>query len=313
MRKTASKIRFKLNEFPYRRMNLEELRALSYQPRFRAAQAKLPEDICSGATLTPSYDADVILDLQREPLQPGHVFLYLMRRFGFPLENWDEYKLSGIYILTTPRPDTFLTVAILSNLVHFSYQTTTATEKLIRPLLFAGFDEWETNLRNWAKDKHRIELLGHADLNDSTASRDYANRLFQTYLLDKFGKEYFDGLSEAAAEKVGEVEQNVFLEQKEAEYEQYAALYGKIRKHPRRTFPHKDFGNGLLGDVRLALCRTLKDLLRPTGIRDVRLNIKGFLKDEEDCGRIARTHPSAGFGLRSLIASSKTRRDYFGK
>lgn len=50
----------------------------------------------------------------------GNAFLYLFRRFGYPISGWDEYKGAADYVLTTPMDGIYLWAMIKAG-DHASY------------------------------------------------------------------------------------------------------------------------------------------------------------------------------------------------
>lgn len=301
MRNRKNALRFKLNEFPYNRMNLTELRKLRFTPRIRPRQVICDKNYGSGGgIISPDWDANIILDLQREKLQTGQAFLYLVRRFGFPLNGCDEQKAAAFYILTTPQRDVFLTVSILSNMVRFGSIVSAEIENELVNLTFAGFDEWDAGLKDWARRKRNVEIISHFDYYDSRS--DYVSGIFRTYLLSKYSEEFLDTLATPEREKLLAEEKYKFLDIKEKEADELSAQYSKIRKHPRRRFAHSNFAPDTLGITRLALCRTIKELLRPVNIRDTRLNIKKYLMDGESRLSSAEYDEFSGYGISALIS-----------
>lgn len=77
------------------------------------------------------HPSNIALEVLGEPGHSvrGDMFVYLFRRFGYPIVGWDDAKSVVWYALTTPDPDVLLTVDPASRVwLSFGYGLSPAIE-----------------------------------------------------------------------------------------------------------------------------------------------------------------------------------------
>ena len=219
-----------------------------------------------GGTLWIGDDANGILG----DVQPGNAFLYLFRRFGYPILGWDGYKSAVDYILTTPRADTFLRVKI-GAIVQFGYQITPELDKELNDEIFLPHYEWERRAYEWGKDQNP-DLL-HPIISDWNSDADL-ERVSRAWLRDNHPYLDYDS----------EIDEAVTLEfwkwVSEIHSKTLSTYSEKVEAAPD---VHREPVEGSeLWDVHQALLASVRDLLRPVNIRDALIDIRGQIKEALD-------------------------------
>lgn len=291
-------------EYPFDRMNVAELRRLRpVRGDFEMRQASPPElekmEPFASGIFDATFDAEIILQLETEDLATPHAYFYLVRRFGFPQNDCDDYKQMGVYYLTTPHPDVVLRVLILASLVMFSVLTTRETARACWRRDAAPLERRARKFRRWARKNHGITLAGSFDLFDEdylpTVNREYARWIARNYPGTNL-----NALAEVSRKRFLAAAQKRFLKIKETEYQKLFKKF--VREFPAlrdvRPNAYADFKNGVIGQVRRAACRAVLELRRPVYVRDVYFNVKKYLSDGEAAKlKTAAYSAYAGYGV----------------
>lgn len=211
-------------------------------------------DSASSGTLDPGELAETVFG---DLLESGQLFLYLFRRFGAPIDPYDDYKECCEYHFTTPRPDVWLGVSIngLGNTgILFRYGVTLELGERLRVEDRALVRAWHAKKDRWCRGQGMDlpELPPYPSAEDANRlTEDEWNAAFAV-ALDARNK-YKDVLDEALA--------------------RYA------KAHPEQLEKLHHTCGPLKTEVNQALLATLRDLKRAVYIRDVYFNPHGRLAD----------------------------------
>jgi len=98
----------------------------------------------------------VISSVLGKEVNYGTLFAYCFRRFGYPNYGWDNYKELAKYILTTPRPDLFLSVVpYVGDTSAISFEFLTPQEVLRASATYTGRlrNAWELRCLQWCEQQ----------------------------------------------------------------------------------------------------------------------------------------------------------------
>lgn len=225
------------------------------------------------------------------PLDAGSVFLYLFRRFGYPIYGWDGYKEICNYTLTTPMRDVYLFVSIKTG-VDWGYLMPPKMEQICQQEDVAPFNAWWTRFDAWAKEQGHIVLHKYSEIDDADLSA-----VATPWLAAR-------GLTEA---DINDEIKKKFWDEQEAKLKGWREEYYAIDPWPERK--HDD----VYGETRLkvweALRQAMEALKAPVRVRDSMISITGN-NDLQDY-KCHDEHDMAGCGIGALyeIYADSTQRN----
>lgn len=210
-----------------------------------------------GGTFWLNALADEIFGVDK--LQPGPTFLYLFRRFGYPIYGWDGYKEVVQYHLTTPMRGVFFFISIKSSMVDFGYLLPEKLEQICSFESRQPYEDWHNRFDTWVKEKGYKFLSRWTDYTQAE--------------LDEIGDPWLrargiDPQADLSKETIEE-----FWTEQEAFAKRYREEYAQIDPWPE--FSH----DSVYGETRLKLWanyrRAIKALLVPVRVRDTVIDIFG--------------------------------------
>ena len=254
--------------------------------RWQAEQMPYPRDAdyvgAKGGLFDMSDDAEKLIGTPNA----GDTFIYLFRRFGYPKFGWDGFKHLIQYHITTPMAGVALTVEPdVPGGGTFGY--------MLREDISEACDDednkpWKDRYERfeaWAIKEHGIETM-HIYFEPD---QDKLKRVWQTWAADKDDADFAD--VKAARTAFYEDQANITNELSEE--------YLEIEPHPE-IIPLEDRTDGsIMKQCHTALCAAIMDLLRPVYVRDVMINISGFVgwnatTNDDDAVKYA---PGSGSGV----------------
>jgi hypothetical protein len=257
----------------------------------------------SGGELNPGKIAQ---EIYGDKFDYGHATAYLLRRFGFSFEGYDDYKTLASWVLTTPLNGVYLWVMIKGNSsascsfgVRFSKEKYQELHRLrCMPFLIKNADAQRLARENgypfavpkgkWnRRDKHALRLWEK-----------------KHGLLDKKKEDF-------SKEELDKIYNNLFDEMECLRKRAYDDLdkCGWINPASERM----DLFNTAIDT---AIRQALKELLKPVHVRDCYINILGPCKSpcyeckipEEHCNgteacadKFAEPHKYAGYGVAEFV------------
>jgi hypothetical protein len=175
-------------------------------------------------------------------MESAQLFLYLFRRFGPPIDATDDYKSAAAYCLTTPRPDVFLRIEIKGDDRTSLHFAYAVTKELGKKIR----EEDNARVKAWHNDKRAWwEEKGIVLLERPPLERYWSEE----------GLAYRQACDEA--------------------FDAYCAAHpGKLDELHKACGPLKTEANE-------ALLATIRDLQRPTRIRDIYITPLGRVENDE--------------------------------
>ena len=257
------------------------------QPRWKAAQMPYPRDAdyegAKSGLFDPSTDAEKLIGTPNA----GSAFIYLFRRFGYPKFGWDRYKQLVKYLITTPMEGVLLIVEPdVTGGGTFGY---VLQEDISEACVEEDNKPWKDRYERfeaWAIKEHGIETM-HIYLEPD---QDKLKRVWQTWAADKDDGDFDD---EKAIRKA------FYDDQAKITEDLLAVYYHEIDPRPT-IIPLEDRPDGsIMKQCHTALCAAIMDLQRPVYVRDVMLNISGFVgwnatTNDDDAVKYA---PGSGSGV----------------
>jgi hypothetical protein len=201
----------------------------------------------------------------------GETFAYLFRRFGYPRFGWDDYKTLVHYYLSTPMDGVVLIVEPNAfGICPFGYLLRKDLDIKCYEEERKPITEWFDRLYTWVKKEHDKEFYDVLGGDTEGIQKTWINWLSFSY---------------PNITKNGDVTKEIQSEFFNIQWklrEKYMNLYKEIENTPKRNDKITDLPDtSIRKKCYEALCTAIKDLLTPVNIRDVLINIKGHLDDDE--------------------------------
>ena len=217
-------------------------------------------------------------------LDPGKVFLYLFRRFGYPQFGWDGKKTLVKYYLSTPMDGVILEVRPdVTGAGTFGYMLRENLDQLCVDEEASPFREWQARREAWVLQEHGIEIINIFE-QDTVKIK----RVWDKWAADK---EDSDFENQAAVDEA-------FLYDQETIRVKCENLYEEIDPFPKQILIQDRDDSSIIKQCHTALCDAIRDLERPVYVRDVLFNITGELpKLNEEPDNIIQYSHMAGVGV----------------
>ena len=255
------------------------------QPRWKAAQMPYPPDAdyegAKSGLFDPSTDAEKLIGTPNA----GDTFIYLFRRFGYPRFGWDGLKHLIQYQITTPMEGVLLIVEpAAAGGGTFGYMLREDINQACVEEERKPYEDWTERFEAWAMKEHGIEIIRMFD-----PDNDKLNRMWQVWGADKQDRDF---ASESDA-------YNAFFADQEAIRVKCVKAYSEIVPFPKPLPLEDRIDESIMKQVHTALCAAIMDLQRPVYVRDVMLNISGFVgwnatTNDDDAVKYA---PGSGSGV----------------
>lgn len=268
------------------------------------------EEFLPGFGSSGSLDpGDIAQEIYGDKFDYGHACAYLLRRFGFHFEGYDDYKTLASWVLTTPMEGVYLWAMIkgyshanCSFGVRFSkkvYKKLNRLESMERLVMFA--------------DAQRLAMENGYPFAMTFFKRKFNRRDMQAIrvwekqqgILDKkyedFPKEEMDALREKLFDEMGKRRIRACNDLEKCGWINPAA---------------KSLEN-FCSEINAALRHSFEELLKPVHVRDCYINILGDCnlpccecKHSEDgdddclrdkCDKFAQPHKYAGMGVLNFV------------
>lgn len=211
-------------------------------------------------------------------LNSGQVFLYLFRRFGYPVYGWDGYKEVVQYFLTTPMRGVYLFISIKAG-VDWGYMMSSKMECICQQESSAPYEAWWSRFEAWARGQGYIVLHKYDEIDDAD--------------LDAVATPWLAARGLTDAEVTDEIKA-AFWDEQDAKLKVWRGKYREIDPWPE----HKH--DEIYGETRLkvwaALRRAMEALTTPVRVRDSAINIMGDLEGH----KCVDEHEMAGCGIGHL-------------
>jgi hypothetical protein len=240
----------------------------------------------------------------------GNIMAYGFRRFGYPVNGWDDYKQLCQWVIRTPMQDVFLSLQPTTS-EPFGYLLKDPLSQTLSNEQIAPLVEWGKQCQEWAKETYSVTLVHRFH---------YAGHCTDEELLLAWNN---------WKDKAAEVQTERFFAEKQSECERLVEEYKTIRPSPNRhhsshildeevpdTPPYWTLlpADSLERRINEALHRTILDMKRPVSIRDWQIDILGkcsgegfrvFKEDEDGYEEITQDYfapvtKTAGLGLAEL-------------
>jgi hypothetical protein len=198
-------------------------------------------------------------------LNTGDVFIYLFRRFGYPLQGWDKHKELVVYYLNTSMPGVVLSVQPnITRTGTFGYLLKEDIDQKCVLEQRRPYEKWRAACEEWILQTYGIEIIWIFEQDDEKVKR-----IWDKWTIDNREKEFRDE---------NDIYDQFFKDQEDIR-QKYADLYKCLNTFPEPV-PYKDMDDAsILKQCFIALCDAIKDLKTPITIRDVVINITGTLSD----------------------------------
>ena len=216
-------------------------------------------------------------------LNPGEVFAYLFRRFGYPRHGWDNQKSLVVYYLNTPMEGVILSVhPDITGAGTFGYVLRNDIDILCNAEQYKPFTDWDNNYEAWVLETHGIEIIKILEQDDAKLKR-----VWEIWGADKNDEDFKD-MKDAHTQ---------FFKDQEEIRTKYIKLYKEINPIPAPIKPQDEDDTTTLKQCYLALCATIEDLKRPVFVRDVLINITGHVRSKSfNEADVLQISDQAGFG-----------------
>lgn len=208
--------------------------------------------IAGSGTIDPGEIAETVFG---ETLKSSHLFLYLYRRFGPPVDPVDNYKQTAAYTFTTPMAGVWLRVSIGASAhtaLHFGYAVTREIHKAVERERSEQTDSWHRGKEQWCRE-NGVEV---PDL--------------PPYPKDEMPEEDFWIAFNAAMDA---------RKKNEAALDRMLKEY--LTANPEKKAELHHSRGPMLDRVNEALLAAIHDLERPTYIRDMYFNPVGRILDSD--------------------------------
>jgi len=266
-------------------MNATPQQAKATDKNWKAEQMPYPRDAdyigAKGGIFDLSTDAEKLIGTPNA----GDTFMYLFRRFSYPRFGWDGYKKLVQYCITTPMAGVVLMVEPdVTGSGTFGYMLRKDIDQACRDEDHNPWKDRYERFEAWAITKgiETIHIYYEPD-------QDKLKRVFKTWAADKADEDWQDD-KEVLKEFYGD-QAKITNDLQE--------LYLEIEPHPK-IIPLKDRPDeSVMKQCHTALCDAITDMLRPVHVRDVMINILGFVSwnattDDADAVKYA---PDSGCGV----------------
>jgi len=221
-------------------------------------------------------------------INPGAVFIYMFRRFGYPRVGWDGQKTLIRYILTTQMEGVLLIVQPnATGSGTFGYELRDVIdrecyEEDIKPHQdrYARFEAWA--IKN--KGIETMHMCYEPDL-------EKLNRVWRTWKESHKPNEFE---SQKAAEK------QFYKEQEKVTrglLDEYLNVESFAKPLPVADRPD----DSIMKQCQTALLAAIEDLHIPVMVRDVAINIRGKCGDPSDDQEIIKYSELTGVGVGNLL------------
>jgi hypothetical protein len=229
--------------------------------KWQAEQAPYPLDVDYCGESSYIFDLEAATEQIVGKLNGGDTFIYLFRRFGYPRFGWDDQKQLVLYRITTPMPGVILLIEPdVTGAFTFAYILRKDIAEAYAEEDRKPFTERYKRFEAWAIAKG-IETIHTYYEPDN----DKLQRVWRTWTAANEDNDF---------ETQNEAEQTFYNEQAEITatlLKEYAKIEPYAKPIPLMDQPD----NSIMKQCHMALCKTIKDLLRPVHVRDVMINIKG--------------------------------------
>ena len=256
--------------------------------QYQAEQMPYPHDADYVGAKGGFFDLDEDAEKLMNGNPPaGHVFMYLFRRFGYPRFGWDGRKQLIQYHITTPMDGVGMTVEPdVTGGGTFGYTLRKDIDQACEDEDNKPWKDRYERFEAWAIETKGIETM-HIYYEPD---HDKLKRVFETWAADKDDADFKDD---------EEIRKAFYADQAKITDDMLGLYYHEIEPHPK-IIPLADRpGGSIIKQVHAASCAAIMDLLRPVYVRDVALNIAGFVgwsewMKEDD---IVKYAPYSGCGV----------------
>lgn len=234
-----------------------------------------PGSGATGGLLYPSKIAENYCGMKE--LNIGDIMVYGFRRFGYPVNGWDDYKQLCMWVIRTPMEGVFLSLTP-TNVSPFGFILKHPLSQQLLEEQSLPIIEWGRRCRQWANETYDIVLVDQFR--------------FAGFCTDEEAEmEYFKWLGKQGLAHTDERAKQ-FLKEKSDECAHICKKYEKIEPLPNKHLPFElieaqktPFWESLPKDslehkINEAIYRTILDMKRPVSIRDWQINIEGECGDE---------------------------------
>lgn len=217
-------------------------------------------------------------------VHPGNVFIYMFRRFGYPISGWDDQKTLVKYNITTPMDGVVLTVSPnVTGAGTFRYLLREDLDRSCVDELDLSYREWHDKFNAWAIKEHNTEIIKMLE-----RDTERIQRVWNIWAADKEDKDFKDQKEINRA----------FLKDQEDIRVKLTKEYKEIEPFPKRIPSRDRDDSSIIKQCHNALCDAIEDLKRPVYVRDVMFNITGRV-EYIDLGKdyITKNLNMAGIGV----------------
>ncbi len=254
------------------------------------------------------YPGKIAEEIYGDKFDYGHACAYLLRRFGFHLDGYDDYKELASWTLTTPMDGVYLWVSIRGH-SHTSCCFGVEFSKEVYKKL------------RWLECMERLVRI--ADAQRLAMENGYP---FATYLKRKWNRrdrqavrtwEKQQGILQKKWEDFSKEEQDKFWNELTTEMDNRLSHAWDDLDKCGWINPVTPRLEKFTSEINEALRHALTELLKPVHVRDCYINILGQVKDKDlpcsnckhgedgdcpdDCDKHAQPHKYAGFGVEKFV------------
>ena len=247
-------------------------------------------DVEYTGAMTGFFDMGQYADAALPALNPGDIFIYLFRRFGYPRIGWDGRKELVQYYLTTPMDGVLLSVrpnvpggGIFGYMLRIDLDVECENDTM-KPM-----DDWYERFDAWVLKEQGVEIIKMFEMDD-----DKLGRVWRTWVVDKLHIEFGSMKAAHAA----------FFEDQEQIRVKYVDMYKEIDPYPQHVSVEARSDDSILKQCYTALSSAIDDLLCPVYVRDVLLNIVGVVPWDPEHDLDANMVPYtkvAGYGVGDVL------------
>ncbi len=271
---------------------------MSGQPpvaRWQAEQAPYPSEVTYRGDSTCIFELETAAEEITGKLNAGDVFMYLFRRFDYPKFGWDDQKQLVIFRITTPMPGVILMVEPpVTDAFTFGYILRKDIAEAYAEEDRKPFTERYERFEAWALEKG-IETM-HIYLEPDNEK---LQRVWQTWCVANAVNE-FETQDEA---------QKTFMDEQARITQDLLEEYVAVEPCTDPIPLTDRMDDSIMMQVHIALCDTIRDLLRPVHVKDVMINIQGkvvwdeSLNQDKDSVKYAA---NAGCGVGNKLEQNNT-------
>lgn len=248
------------------------------KPHFTTALARTNARLHGFAASGPIDCVDIANSVFKTNVPGSWLACYMLRRFGWPNIGGDPYKDLCNWLLTTPMPGLFLEVRpyLGENNHHFALRFTRKIEKPLRddPGRESYLKRVDKTVRQWwgrIGCKRYTIGIGNKDDKEDTLIHTFNTHDNKVYGLWKRTKKHTWSNRIPKNDSYFAWAMHTFLKEKHPEFK-WPEMTKQEKTHRPTRFQLQ---------VRTALRATMRDLLRPTHIRDTRFNPFGNIDHDE--------------------------------